>query len=252
MIIGSNLFYFENLPSTNTHAALLLKNSDVREGTIIYTNYQSAGRGQIGNKWESEDGSNLLISIVLFPSMINPSDQFLISMAVSLGICDFLKRFIPSCSIKWPNDIYVNNDKIAGILIENSILGDKIENTIAGIGLNINQNAFLSDAPNPVSLKLLTGKNYDLINCLKMLAGDLDARYKQLISELFTQIRDEYISRLYCLNKWCKYEDQNGIFTGRILSVTEYGRLLIERPGGKISEYSFKEVGFILRHLSNF
>jgi BirA family transcriptional regulator, biotin operon repressor / biotin---[acetyl-CoA-carboxylase] ligase len=246
MIIGSKLFYFENLPSTNTHAALLLKNSDIREGTIIYTNYQSAGRGQIGNRWESEDGSNLLISIVLFPSMINPLDQFLISMAISLGICDFLKRFIPSITIKWPNDIYVNNDKIAGILIEHSILGDKIENTIAGIGLNINQNEFLSNAPNPISLSLLTGKNFDLNNCLQMLAADLDNRYKQLISELFTQIRDEYISRLYRLNKWCKYKDRNSIYTGRIISVTEYGRLLIERPGGEISEYSFKEVDFIL------
>ncbi|TAL80863.1 MAG: biotin--[acetyl-CoA-carboxylase] ligase, partial [Bacteroidetes bacterium] len=136
MIIGSKLYFFESLPSTNIHAALILKNEKVPEGSIVYTNYQSAGRGQIGNKWESENGKNLLISIILFPSMIIPVNQFFISMTLSLGICDFLKRHIPSCSIKWPNDIYVNNDKIAGILIENSIIDNKIENTIAGIGLN--------------------------------------------------------------------------------------------------------------------
>ena len=85
MIIGSKYLYFENLPSTNTHAANLLKKNDLPEGTIVYTNYQSAGRGQAGNSWESEDGKNLLISIILFPSMINPADQFLISMAISLG-----------------------------------------------------------------------------------------------------------------------------------------------------------------------
>ena len=246
MIIGSNLLFFENLPSTNNHLAHLLKNNELQEGTIVYTNYQSTGRGQMGNRWESEDGKNLLISIVVFPSMINPANQFIISMTVSLGICDFLKRYIPVCTIKWPNDIYVNNDKIAGVLIENSIMGDQIENTIAGIGLNINQKMFLSDAPNPVSLSLITGMSHDLATCLDQLASDLDKRYKQLLSENFVQIKLEYISRLYRLNEWCKFSDNNGIFSGRILSVTDSGRLQIERSDDKISEYAFKEVDFIL------
>lgn len=200
----------------------------------------------MGNKWESEEGKNLLISIVLFPSMINPADQFLISMTVSLGICDFLKRYIPVCAIKWPNDIYVNGDKIAGILIENSIMGDKIENTIAGIGLNINQVKFISSAPNPVSLSLLTGSSYDLATCLNQLTSDLDKRYKQLISEHFAEIKHEYVSRLYRLNELSKYRDRSGIFTGRIITVTDNGRLQIEREPGNISEYSSKEVDFIL------
>jgi BirA family biotin operon repressor/biotin-[acetyl-CoA-carboxylase] ligase len=246
MIIGSKLFFFENLPSTNSHAAHLLKNNDLPEGTIIYTNYQSAGQGQIGKRWESEDDKNLLISIVLFPSMINPDDQFYISMTVSLGICDFLRRYIPVCSIKWPNDIYVNNDKIAGILIENSILGNQIENTIAGIGLNVNQDKFYSDAPNPVSLSLITGMSYDLTICLNQLASDLDKRYKQLISGKFIQIKQEYVSRLFRLNEWCNFRDMNDIYSGRIMSVTENGKLQIERRNGHISEFSFKEVDFIL------
>jgi BirA family biotin operon repressor/biotin-[acetyl-CoA-carboxylase] ligase len=246
MIIGSNILFFRNLPSTNTHAALLLKNNDLPEGTIIYTNYQSEGRGYSGNQWESEDGKNLLISIVLFPSFINPEVLFHISMAVSLGICDFLLKFIPDCSIKWPNDIYVKNDKIAGILIENSIMGDLIITTIAGIGLNINQDKFLSEAPNPVSLCRLTGVNHDLNQCLPELAADLDRRYDQLLSGDFKRIEKEYVSHLYRLNEWSKFRDIDGVFTGRIFSVADGGRLMIERESAKISEYYFKEVDFIL------
>lgn len=246
MIIGSKLLFYKNLPSTNNHAALLLKSQELQEGTIIQTNYQSAGKGQTGNKWESEDGKNLLISILLFPSSISPADQFHISMTISLGICDFLKRYIPSCCIKWPNDIYVNNDKIAGILIENSIMGNQIENTIAGIGLNINQQKFLSDAPNPVSLNNLTGIEYDLNDCLNQLSSDLGKRYKQLISENFVQIRDDYTGQLFRLNEWYGFRDKEGIYKGRILSVTKEGNLLIEKQSKKLFEYSFKEVDFIL------
>ena len=246
MIIGSNLLFFENLPSTNTHTVNILKKENLPEGTIVYTNFQSAGRGQKGNSWESEDGKNLLISILLFPAFLNPSAQFYISMTISLGICDFLMRFIPDCSIKWPNDIYVNNDKIAGILLESSITGNQIEYTVAGIGLNINQEKFSGALPNPVSLRLLSGLNYDLKSCLDQLGTDLDKRYKHSIAGQFEQIRDEYVSKLFRLNKWYKFKDVNGIYTGRILTVNDYGRLQIERQNGKLSEYSFKEVEFIL------
>jgi BirA family transcriptional regulator, biotin operon repressor / biotin---[acetyl-CoA-carboxylase] ligase len=246
MIIGSRLLYFENLPSTNTHASFLLKNSGLAEGTIVYTNYQLAGRGQSGNKWESEDGKNLLISIVLLPSFITPADQFLLSMTISLGICDFLGRYIPVSRIKWPNDIYVNNDKIAGLLIENSIMGNHIESTIAGIGLNVNQDIFKSDAPNPVSLKRIIKRDLDLSTCLNELASDIDLRYSQLLEENYNKIKEEYISKLFRLNTWSDYSDKNGIFTGRIITLSESGNLLVESQSGKTNEYSFKEVEFIL------
>lgn len=246
MIIGSNLLFFENLPSTNTHIADLLKENNLPEGTIVYTNYQSEGRGYSGNKWESENGKNLLFSILLFPSFINTEDQFLISMTISLGICDFLLRFIPDCSIKWPNDIYVNNDKIAGILIESSVIGNKIESTIAGIGLNINQEKFISTAPNPVSLRMLTGMSYDLSACMNKLGTDLDKRYKQLIAGNSGLIKKEYVSKLYRLNKWCEFRDIKGICTGRILAVGDTGLIKIEKRNRKICEYAFKEIEFIL------
>lgn len=245
MIIGSNIIFCESLPSTNNHAADILKQKEVQEGTIIQTDFQSAGRGQSGNKWESEKGKNLLISIILFPKMINPADQFIISMTVSLGICDFLKKYIPDSNIKWPNDIYVGNDKIAGILIENSIMGEHIENSVIGIGLNINQDIFRSDAPNPVSLKMLTGSELNLSECLTQLASDLDKRYKQLLSEQFDIIRNEYVSYLYRLKEWSSFLGPDCIFDGRILTVRDNGKLVIEKKAGGRSEFSFKEISFI-------
>jgi BirA family biotin operon repressor/biotin-[acetyl-CoA-carboxylase] ligase len=245
MIIGSKLLFFENLPSTNSYAASLLREQEVPEGTVVHTNHQSSGRGQGGNKWESEENKNLLISIILFPSMINPTDQFLLSMAVSLGICDFLDMHTSAISIKWPNDIYVKNDKIAGILIENSIMGDQIENTIAGIGINVNQTEFAGDAPNPVSLAGLTGRQYDLNECLLHLTSDLDKRYKFLISGDFDLIRLDYISRLYRYKQWSKFRDVNGLFKGRIINISDTGKLRIEREDRIITEYTFKEIEFI-------
>jgi BirA family biotin operon repressor/biotin-[acetyl-CoA-carboxylase] ligase len=245
MIIGSAHYYYENLPSTNSYAASLLRDKNMPEGSIIYTNYQSAGRGQAGNKWESEENKNLLISIILYPTTINPANQFQLSMMISLGICDFLHRYTEAIAIKWPNDIYVNDDKIAGILIENSIMGDIIEHSIAGIGININQVKFLSDAPNPVSLVNLTGVQYDLHTCLSQLTSDLDKRYKYLISGDSEKIKGDYISLLYRHNQWCKFRDVNGMFNGCISDVSNSGRLRIRLQNGTVNEYSFNEIEFI-------
>jgi BirA family biotin operon repressor/biotin-[acetyl-CoA-carboxylase] ligase len=246
MIIGSKLIFCKDIESTNTYASGLIQRESISEGTIIYTNFQSAGRGQKGNRWESEDGKNLLFSIVLFPEMVIPEDQFIISMFVSLGICDFLKTLLPACEIKWPNDIYAGDDKIAGILIESSIIGNSINNSIAGIGLNVNQDHFTAYVPNPISLKMLTGENYDTDICLKQLAGWLDKRYKQLISGRRSEIRNEYITSLYRLNEWHNFKSENGIFSGKIISVTDSGCLQIEDREGKIREFCFKEIDFIL------
>ena len=125
-------------------------------------------------------------------------------------------------------------------------MGGQIEKTIAGIGININQQKFISDAPNPVSLSQLTGENYDLNDCLRELCSALDTRYKQLISEDYKLLRNDYNSRLYRLNNWHNFRDQKEIYCGRILAVTNNGRLLVEKKNGTISEYEFKEVDFII------
>lgn len=244
MIIGSRFIHCKKIESTNTFASSLIQSDSVTEGTIIYSDYQSAGRGQKGNRWVSEDGKNLLFSIVLYPGMVQPGDQFIISIFVSLGICDFLKTQIPDCKIKWPNDIYAGDDKIAGILIENSIISNAIVNSIAGIGLNINQEEFPEELPNPVSLKLMTGKEHDPYFCLKQMAYFLDLRYKQVISGSWDVLRNEYIASLYQLNRWRRFKSGTGIFDGRIVSVTDSGCLKIEEKTRNIREFAFKEIEF--------
>lgn len=244
-MIGSNIISFEKLTSTNTYASELLKSEEVREGTIVKASFQSAGRGQAGNGWESEAGKNLLISIILYPKAISPCDQFLISMAISLGISDFLGKEIEGCTIKWPNDIYVKNDKIAGILIENSVMDNTLVSSVAGIGLNINQHRFTGNAPNPVSMGRITGREYDIDLCLTQLADAIDKRYKSLIKGEHELIRNDYKSRLYRINEWFSFRDQEKTFTGRIVSVSEAGMLGIETPEGNLKEFAFKEIDFI-------
>jgi BirA family transcriptional regulator, biotin operon repressor / biotin---[acetyl-CoA-carboxylase] ligase len=245
MAIGSKILFIKNLTSTNTHAIRMASGERPPEGTIIRTNFQSAGRGQPGNKWESEDGKNLLISIILYPSRINPADQFLVSMSVSLGMHDYLDSLIAGCSVKWPNDIYINDDKIAGILIESAITGSKIDYMVAGIGLNINQEKFTGDAPNPVSLKNLTNREYDPDSCLADLSVFLDRRYNDLRKENFRAIRDEYLSKLYRFNTPAEFRDSEGFFEGTISDVDFTGRMTIKDSQGKQRFYYFKEVDFI-------
>ena len=245
MIIGSKLFYFEELTSTNSQASLMLKEGLAAQGCVIYTDYQTTGRGRAGNKWESERGKNLLISIILIPNFIPPENQFFISMVISLGVCDFTDSHLSGSKIKWPNDIYVNDDKIAGILIENSILGGTVESTIAGIGININQIAFPSSVPNPVSLSMLTGREYDRKVCLEEFLACLDRRYEMLMSGKLEHIRREYLSRLYWLNEWHFYRSGGKQFRGIIKGISVFGRLIIEDENASLAEFDFKEVEYV-------
>jgi BirA family biotin operon repressor/biotin-[acetyl-CoA-carboxylase] ligase len=245
MIIGSNLIHHANLSSTNTEASQLLRSGEYTEGTVIFADYQSAGKGQPGNRWESEEGKNLLFSVILYPQSVSPEDQFLISMCLSLGICDFLDNHIRGAKIKWPNDIYIKDDKIAGILIENSITGSTIENTIAGIGLNINQEDFGSMLPRPVSLKIATGKEYEINICLIELLHDLDIRYKQLLYGDSVLIKRDYLSRLYRFMEWHSFESAGSVFTGRIIDVLVSGIIRIEEKEGRIREFFFKEFSYL-------
>jgi BirA family biotin operon repressor/biotin-[acetyl-CoA-carboxylase] ligase len=245
MIIGSGRIFIEKVSSTNTHAAFLLRKGKVQEGTVVYTSFQTAGRGQPGNTWESEYGKNMLFSILLYPVTVTAEKQFIISKMISLGIRDFLLSIIPDVYIKWPNDIYVKSDKIAGILIENSLIKNEIENTIAGIGLNVNQDKFSPAAGNATSLKKLTGRELDLEICLTEISKTIDLRYKQMLYEKKSLIDADYQSALYRFGEFHEFSDINGIFEGKIVAVTGSGRLQIEDRRGRIYEYGFKEVDFL-------
>ncbi len=243
-VIGSKIERIDELGSSNNYAATQLLTKRLPEGIVFVANSQVDGRGQVSNKWESEPNKNLTFSILLYPDFLEIMRQFEISKAISLGVVDYLKEMTDHVSVKWPNDIYIGNKKVAGILIENSIRLDKISSCIVGIGLNINQQEFVSNAPNPVSLSQITGQIYNLEESLSNLCLKIDARYYQLRTGDFRRIEDDYTEMLYQLGKWSSYSDENGDFEGQILGVDQIGRLMIENRAGKVNKYHFKEVVF--------
>ncbi|MDP4187625.1 MAG: biotin--[acetyl-CoA-carboxylase] ligase, partial [Bacteroidota bacterium] len=168
------------IDSTNYFAMNLAMKPDTEEFTVVWADEQTSGRGEGNNFWESEAGKNLTFSIILKPCFLKIEQQFFLSKAISLAIANFLQPIAGHISVKWPNDIYWKNKKICGILIENIVEQNIIRNSIAGIGLNINQEKFLSNAPNPVSLKNIMKQDYDLEFCLKEILLQIERFYQLL------------------------------------------------------------------------
>ena len=216
---------------------------------VVVADYQTAGRGCGTNTWESERGKNLLFSILIHPTQVGldavssekqlpASEQFHISMAVSLAICEALGQFIGDLSIKWPNDIYWRNGKICGILIENTLKGNAIKDSIIGVGLNVNQQTFHSNAPNPVSLWQISGQETDREQLLKDILRCLE-------HYLYQDIKAQYCSLLYRRQGFHPYADKDGAFMAEIVNVEDDGHLLLRDDSGYDRRYAFKEVQFI-------
>ena len=212
------------------------------EGTmVVVADYQTAGQGCGTNSWESERGKNLTFSMLIHPTDIPASQQFRITEIVSVALCETIERYMETkASIKWPNDIYVGDCKICGILIENRLQGHVIKDSIIGIGLNVNQIEFVSDAPNPVSLRQLVGHEIDR----EVLLHDFLQAF-----EVFS-VRENtvfsYRKRLFRLGKINTFEDKAGRFDGIITDVEADGHLLIRDLTGEMRRYAFKEVTFII------
>ena len=173
---------FKNIGSTNQYLQNLLDEGIDIIDNIVVTDYQTSGKGQGKNVWQSEDSKNLLFSIALNMSYLKAEDQFLLTQMVSVSMVDILKKYLPeeSLFIKWPNDIYYNDKKIAGILIKNEIKGMMMGTSIIGIGLNVNQTTFDETLPNPISMKMITGKDCDLEMLLKDICNELSQRTTDL------------------------------------------------------------------------
>ncbi|MFA8434455.1 MAG: biotin--[acetyl-CoA-carboxylase] ligase [Marinifilaceae bacterium] len=240
-----NIIRKNELDSTNNHALKLIQEASPSHGTVVLTVNQTKGRGQRKNYWESEGGKNLTISLILRPEFLPIHLQFGISKVISLGVADFLGRYTDNISIKWPNDIYVGEKKIAGILIEHSIMGSILSTSVCGIGLNINQREFLSDAPNPVSLALLCDKEFDLEECLTQLLEAIETRYQQLEEGQPELLDQEYLKILYRKEGYYPYEDANGRFEARIAGISPIGQFVLETREGDERTYNFKEVKFL-------
>ena len=239
---------FIHLPhtgSTNQYLRDLVEATKTREeGTVIWADYQSAGKGQKGNTWESEEGKNLLFTLLLCPDCIEASDQFIISQMVSLAIIDVLSSYSEGFSVKWPNDIYYNDKKIAGILIENDIAGRSIFSSFIGIGINVNQTQFLSDAPNPVSLVQIIGEDTSCEMLLSKIIESIYYYYDIAIEGNFELIRKDYMSSLYRKDDFYDFSDADGFFSGKIKNVAPSGTLTITDQSGIDRNYEFKEVVF--------
>lgn len=237
------IFYLQEINSTNTYIKELYFDRRLPEGFTVYTGFQTAGRGQKGNTWESEPQKNLLFSTILYPHKITPEKQFLISEVVSLSIKDVLSNYTSDITIKWPNDIYWNSQKIAGILIENAITDSTIDYSIIGVGLNLNQDVFLSDAPNPVSLSQITGQRYNLKTILTEIQDRLLYCYKAYNDDDLHML---YNQSLFRKNECHWYSDGDKEFRGTIQDVKQDGRLIVALTNNTIRSFFFKEIKFLL------
>jgi len=245
--IGHRVIKLDAVPSTNSFLIELTKEYDVPQGTMILTNDQSQGRGQSNNFWESGKGLNLTFSFLLYPHFLDIKRQFEISKVVTLGISDVLLHLgIEDVAIKWPNDIYIENKKVCGILIENSLIGNTMDNSVVGVGLNVNQIRFYSDAPNPVSIRQITGLEMDLAKLLSQLSDRFNYWYKKLYDGFYEEIDREYVSRLYRKAGFHAYSESGAEFQAKIIGINEIGQLILEKQDGSQKSYHFKEVEFII------
>jgi len=240
---------FESLDSTNKFMFDFISNNEIDEGWVIVANNQTKGKGNADNNWESESGKNLTFSILLKPEFINAEDQFSITQIISLSILNALSKYLDAnrLRVKWPNDIYFSEKKLGGILIQNTIKGPKISNSVVGIGINVNQEKFISDAPNPGSIKLINHEVADKEILLKEILNNINDYYSRLM--LFPSnkwLENQYLKKLYAINETLSFKDKNGEFKGMIRGIDNFGRIIISHEKGEDKIYSFKEVEFIL------
>ena len=209
---------------------------------VVVTEYQTAGKGCGTNLWESERGKNLTFSMMIYPEGIPANEQFHITEVTSVALCETLEHYIYNnkVEIKWPNDIYVGEKKICGMLIENRLQGSTIKDSIIGIGLNVNQMEFRSDAPNPVSIRQLTGQENDL----EALLHQFLAAFERVSVSKTTS--HDYRERLFRKGIPSLYEDKTGRFSATLIGVEPDGRLILQDEAGRQRRYAFKEIQFIL------
>jgi BirA family biotin operon repressor/biotin-[acetyl-CoA-carboxylase] ligase len=241
-----NYIEVKEVSSTNDHLKKIAIEEELPEGFIVIAKNQTNGKGQSGNFWESEPGKNLTFSILLRPKYINAQNMFLISKAVSLGIIDYLNSLEKCFKIKWPNDIYYCNKKLGGILIENQLIGNKVNYSIVGIGINVNQKNFTSNAPNPISLKTIFKKDFNKFTLLEGIIKQITIWYEILADGWYDKINDAYFSHLFWDKGFHDFKSENNQFVAKIVSVDADGRITLKTTKGKCSSFYFKEIEFVI------
>lgn len=247
LFVGKVLHELKAIGSTNQYALDILSKSNPSEGTVIVTHDQYAGRGQAGKHWESEPMKNLTCSLILYPTFLQARQQFLLNQAISLGVLKTIQYFIPKkCTIKWPNDLYVEDRKITGILIQNALKGATIQSSVIGIGLNVNQQIFKSDAPNPTSIFLETNKEFTLSSVIQQLCEHIEQQYLLLKAGRIDLLQQQYQQQLYRLHEVHPYKKADGtLCQGIIQGVTDIGLLRLKTERGE-EHFALKEIGYVI------
>ncbi len=237
---------YSQLDSTNEEALRLIANGKAGEFMVVQAEEQTAGRGAGKNQWESRAGRNLTFSIILRPRFLPPARQFVLTQMISLALWNVAARRLDKKAlfIKWPNDLWYKDKKLAGVLVQNRINGNLLDFSVLGIGLNVNQKSFVSDAPNPASLIHFTGKEETVSALLSEILRQVEVLYRKIHSDI-SSLNALYLKKLYRMNQQAVYADAHGRFTAMITGVDSYGRLLLLDSNGNLRTYGFKEVRFL-------
>jgi len=249
MKIGFNFIEYGEVISTNDLAINRIADGQAREGDVICAQWQQHGRGHAGNVWESEPHLNLLCSYILQPHHLEPARQFLLTQVVSLAAMEVIQSYVPktSCSVKWPNDLYVNNKKVGGILFQNTIRGNIIDFAVVGLGINVNQLVFSQDIPNPVSLRQLLKSEVSLEDFRLTVANSIKEYYQLTFSPSGIEILEkQYLSNLFRIGEKAIYHADDRLFEGVIQGVDEYGRLFVRMADGTTRLFQFKEIAYVI------
>ncbi|OGX86042.1 biotin--[acetyl-CoA-carboxylase] ligase [Hymenobacter lapidarius] len=245
LFTGQQLLWLPACASTNTEAQALIVQNRASDGCTVITDFQTAGRGQRGNQWEAAPAENLMLSVVWQPTFLAAAQQFLLSQAVALGLHDWASALLgasPKLKLKWPNDLYYGDQKLGGVLIENSLSGTKIQHSVIGIGLNINQQQFA--LPTATSLSQLTGRAYAREVLAARLLECLERRYLQLRAGQVGQLRQAYLQALYRYQETHLFLVEGRQVSGQIVGVEEDGRLAVA-VGNELRRFGMQEI----RHL---
>lgn len=239
------ILFIDETESTNRFLTNNISAIRAENGFMVVAAYQNSGRGQAGNVWESNKDENLLCSTVFYPHFLAPNNQFYLSKIVALAAFDLLHPLVENVSLKWPNDLYCDDKKIGGILIENSIMGNRLDTSVAGIGINVNQIKFSDTLPNPVSLALLKNQPFDVKNLAETLQQNLIGWFTVLENGDTAKIDAAYFEKLYRKKGEWLFSSNGKCFTASIQTVLPTGQLVLKTSEG-LKEFWFKEVEFVI------
>ncbi len=244
-----NTLYLEQTDSTNRELWRMLDaGRELPEGFSLRAGDQTAGRGMGNTSWISEAHKNLTFSVLFKPRFLAPNKQFLLNKSIAVAIVTALSKTTKNTAfkIKWPNDIYFSNKKIAGTLIENRIMGQTYEFCVVGAGVNVNQRNFPNDLPNPTSLALITGKEHNIKGIMDVILEHMILYYSILKQKRESAIHEAYLKHLLGHGKWMQFAHEGKIVNAMIVGVNNYGKLILKYENQDLKEFAMKEIEFIL------